>query len=201
LWSIWVEIETLSLRSLILIVPFGLLYLQHREARPKAPAIAAVVMVVGQLITIPISGMATGWGALIRRPDVAAAAIPHSIGVVPGATYRVLSYGDGKYGMYSVVRAGGRLDSEFFPESLYRKSFRDSTAYAKFLDDRKVEYVVVDHRYVKFHTNEQALLDMMATAPSGKGCVGDLRVQRTSQSPTLSAYRIIRDCSGPTPTN
>ena len=201
LWSLWVEVETLALRSLVLVVPLGLLYLQRHRARPNAPIIAAAVMVVGQLVTIPISGMASGWGALNREPDRAASAIPQSISIVHGATYRVLTFGDGKYGMYAVVRAGGRLDSEFFPESLYRRSFRDQTTYAKFLTKRKVEYVLVDHRYRKFHTNEQQLLDAMAAAPGDAGCIGGLRVQRTGESPTLTSYRVIRDCSAPAATN
>jgi hypothetical protein len=200
LWSIWVEVETLALRSLVLLVPFGLLYLQRRGTRPKGPIIAAAVMVIGQLVTIPISGMAAGWGALNRQPDAAASAIPESLPVVHGATYRVLTYGDGKYGMYAVVRAGGRLDSEFFPESIYRRSFRDESVYAKFLTDRKVEYVLVDYRYRKFHTNEQQLLDSMVAAPGAATCVGGLRVERTHQSSTLTAYRVIRDCSAPVAT-
>jgi hypothetical protein len=201
LWSIWVEIETLSLRSLVLIVPFGLLALQRREARPTAPAIAAAVMIVGQFVTIPISGMAAGWGALIRQPDAASSAIPQRIQVDHGATYRVLTFGDNKYGMYAVVRAGGRLDSEFFPESINRRSFRDESVYATFLTKRKIQYVLIDYRYHRFHTNEQELLDAMAASSGSAACVGGLRVERMSQSATLTAYRIIRDCSGSTSTN
>ena len=201
LWSIWVEIETLALRSLVLIVPFGLLILQRRGTRPAAPVVAAAVMLLGQLVTIPISGMAAGWGALNRGPDTATAAIPHAIPVKQGATYRVLTFGDSKYGMYAVVRAGGRLDSEFFPESINRRSFRDTGMYAKFLTERKVEYVVVDYRYHRFHTNEQALLEAMAALSGNARCVDGLRVERTSQSATLTGYRIIRDCSAPTPPN
>jgi hypothetical protein len=201
LWSLWVEIETLALRSLVLVVPLGLLYLQRRETRPNAPIIAAALMVVGQVVTMPISGMTSGWSALNREPDTAASAIPRSVAIEHGATYRVLSFGDGKYGMYAVVRAGGQLDSEFFPESLYRRSFRDQATYAKFLTKRKVEYVLVDYRYRKFHTNEQQLLDAMAATPGDAGCIGGLRVQRIGQTPTLTSYRIIRDCSTPAATS
>ena len=42
---------------------------------------------------------------------------------MPGATYRVLRGGDGKLGMYHVLRAGGRLDSEMFPESMAIRNF------------------------------------------------------------------------------
>lgn len=199
LWSLWVEIETLTLRSFVLVVPFGLLVLQHRPVRPRAPMVAAIVLVAGQIITLPISGMAQGWGALNRRPDHTALAIPRLREFKPGVTYRVLTFGDGKYGQYAVVRAGGLLDSEFFPESLYRRSFRDEVAYAKFLVDRKVQYVVIDYRYRQFHTNEQQLLEAMAAVPSG--CIGGVTVQQTERSPILTLYRISRDCSVPAPRN
>ena len=156
-------------------------------------------MVVGQIVTIPISGMIQGWGALNRRPDATATAIPKLPDFISGATYRVLTFGDGKYGQYAVVRAGGLLDSEFFPESLYRRSFPNQTAYAKFLVDRKVQFVVVDYRYRKFHTNEQQLLDAMAAAPTG--CVAGVTVQEADRSPTLTLYRISRECSPPVPKN
>jgi hypothetical protein len=198
LWSAWVEIETVALRALILLVPFGLLYLQrHQRSRPNAPMIAAGVLVIGQLVTIPISGMGVGWGALNRNPDATARAIPRSAAFVPGATYRVLTYGDGKYGQYAVVRAGGRLDSEFFPESLHRRSFRSVTTYASFLDQRKVDYVVVDRRYRMFHTNEEQLLITMSAPSGGPGCVVDLTVERVEQAENFAIYRINRDCSSP----
>jgi hypothetical protein len=201
IWSLWVEVETVALRALVLIVPLGLLYLQRRGFQPKAPVIAAGVMVLGQLITVPISGMGVGWTALSRRPDATANAIPRSAVFVAGATYRVLTFGDGKYGQYAVVRAGGRLDSEFFPESLHRRSFRDEAAYAKFLNGRQVDYVVVDRRYRKFRTNEEQLLNKMATPVGIAACVGGLRVEQADQTPTFSVYRITRDCSAPAATN
>jgi hypothetical protein len=198
LWSLWVEIETVALRSLVLIVPFGLLYLQRRRrSRPNAPIVAATVMVIGQLITVPISGMGIGWAALTRSPDAVAQAIPRSTAFVKGATYRVLTFGDGKYSQYAVVRAGGQLDSEFFPESLHRRSFRNAAAYARFLDERKVEYVVIDRRYRKFHTNEEQLLVSMSTSVGDAGCVGGLRVKQVDQEPTFAVYQINRGCSLP----
>jgi hypothetical protein len=197
LWSLWIEIETVVLRSLVLVVPIGLVYLQRRDSRVNAPAVAAAVMVLGQIVTIPISGMSTGWGALNRVPDPVAAAIPRSSGFVRGATYRVLTFGDGKYGQYAVVRAGGRLDSEFFPESLYRRSFRDKAAYAKFLTDREVDYVLVDRRYGRFRTNEQQLLDTLVGESNGGACASGLQVRQSSQSSTLDVYRVIRGCSSP----
>jgi hypothetical protein len=201
IWSVWVEVETVALRSFVLIVPLGLLYLQRRGFQPKAPVIAAGVLVVGQIVTVPISGMGVGWNALSRKPDATANAIPRSAAFVAGATYRVLTFGDGKYGQYAVVRAGGQLDSEFFPESLARRSFRDEATYVRFLNARKVDYVVVDHRYRKFRTNEEQLLIRMSTPPSDTACVGGLRIEQADQTPTFAFYRISRDCSAPAATN
>jgi hypothetical protein len=195
LYTLWIEIETVALRSLVLVVPIALVYLQRRGVTNRAPMYAVAAMVVGQIVTIPISGMGVGWGALNRLPDPIAAGFPHSTEFVRGATYRVLTFGDGKYGQYAVVRAGGRLDSEFFPESLYRRSFRDQAAYAQFLNERQVDYVVLDPRYLKFKTNEEQLLDGMVAASSGDRCVGGMHVQRSEQGPTLAVYQITRNCS------
>jgi hypothetical protein len=193
IWSLWVEIETVALRSLVLLVPFGLLYLQRHHRNRRAPMIAACVMGVGQLLTIPISGMMTGWTALSRQPDAIGRSIPHATTFVRGATYRVLTYGDGKYGQYAVVRAGGRLDSEFFPESLFRRNFSGLESYARFLTQRDVDYVVVDRRYKRFRTNEESLLRSMA-ASGGTDCVDGVKVREIEQETNFSVFQVNREC-------
>ena len=197
IWSLWVEVETVALRALVLIVPMGLVYLQRRQWRPDAPMIVAGVMVIGQIVTIPISGMGVGWNALVRVPDRIGTSIPHSAVFVRGATYRVLTFGDGKYGQYAVVRAGGRLDSEFFPEDMHRRSFRDQTAYVAFLMRRQVDYVVVDRRYRKFHTNEEQLLTNLVSESAGSGCPRGVRVAMVDQQPSFSVFRVSRSCGLP----
>ena len=197
IWSLWVEVETVALRSLVLVVPIGLLYLQRREWRANAPAVAAGAMIVGQIVTIPISGMGVGWGALLRSPDTVATAIPHSPVFVRDATYRVLTFGDGKYGQYAVVRAGGRLDSEFFPEDMHRRSFRDQSAYVAFLQRRQVDFVIVDHRYHKFHTNEEELLGGLASESAMTGCPDGLQVSKVDDQPTFEVFRVSRACALP----
>jgi hypothetical protein len=199
LYSLWIEVETLVLRALVLFVPIALVALQRRGARLRSAVVAAVAMVVGQIVTIPISGMGVGWGALTRSPDDTAAAIPHTSVFEPGMTYRVLTFGDAKYGQYAVVRAGGHLDSEFFPESLYRGSFKSEQAYAKFLTDRKVDVVVVDRRYARFRTNEPRLLEQMAAATGADRCVDGVQVRDSDESESLVFYRVIRGCSPPEP--
>jgi hypothetical protein len=194
LYTGWIEFETVALRSLTFLVPMGLLAVQRSGWRRSAPMFLAGVMVLGQLVTIPFSGMAAGWSALNRRPSAGVSALPQSSDFVPGATYRVLTWGDAKYGQYAIVRGGGRLDSEFFPESMYRRSFPDETTYAHFLTRRLVDFVVVDPGYQKFKTNEQQLLNDMAWG--GSPCVGGVSVQPVDTTAAYQIYRVTRSCSG-----
>jgi hypothetical protein len=194
LYTAWIEFETVALRSLVFLVPMLLVSVQRSGWRRRAPMVLAGVMVLLQLLTIPFSGMAAGWSALNRRPSHGVSAFPQSADFVPGATYRVLAFGDAKYGQYSIVRAGGRIDSEFFPESMYRRSFPNEATYARFLTRRQIDYVVVDPRYSKFKTNEQQLLDDMAWG--GSRCVNGVAVQPLDTNAAYQVYRVTRSCPG-----
>jgi hypothetical protein len=78
---------------------------------------------------------------------------------VPGETYRVLRGGDGKLGMYQLLRAGGRLDSEMFPESMAIRSFRDPAVYVALLCDRHVDQVIHYDTYdTARHTDERTMM-------------------------------------------
>ncbi|HEX2383910.1 MAG TPA: hypothetical protein VHI95_14800 [Acidimicrobiales bacterium] len=194
LYTAWIEVETVALRSLVFVVPMALVAMQRSGWRRTAPMFAAGLMVLIQLVTVPFSGMAAGWSALNRRPSHGVSAFPATTDFVPGATYRVLAWGDAKYGQYSIVRAGGRIDSEFFPESMYRRSFADEATYARFLTRRQIDYVVVDPRYEKFKTNEQELLDDMAWG--GSSCVDGVSVRPVETTTAYQLYRVSRDCPG-----
>ena len=63
------------------------------------------------------------------------------VGPLERLTYRILRAGDGKVGMYQVLRAGGRLDSEFFPESIVRRTWPSAAEYCTFLRGRHVDRV------------------------------------------------------------
>jgi hypothetical protein len=192
-YTSWIEFETVALRSLTFLVPMGLIALQRRDVRRSAPMLVVAVLVLGQILTIPFSGMAAGWSALDRQPTRTMTTLTQSSDFVHGATYRVLTFGDAKYGQYSIVRAGGRLDSEFFPESMNRRSFRDERTYAQFLTKRQVDYVVVDPRYRRFKTNEQQLLDTLAA--SGPQCVDGVAVREVEQTTGFRLYAVSRNCS------
>jgi hypothetical protein len=84
-----------------------------------------------------------------------------------GATYRVLrGAGDGKLGLYHVLREGGRLDSEMFPESMAIRDFANVSEYERLLCRRHVDFVIAYASYTASRgTNELAVLrDATSTA-------------------------------------
>jgi hypothetical protein len=195
--SLWIEVETVILRSLIVIVPVGMVLLQRRE-RPRnhrrvAMSVAGL-MVLGQVAITLGAGMRVGWGSMFRDPRPGALALPRSQHFESGKTYRVLSQGDGKYAAYAAVRAGGNLDSEFFPESLYWRSFRDMAAYSKFLHERRVDYVAIYHEYASRRTNEKALLEQLAT-DNPLACQNDLHVTVAEETGAYDLFKVDRRCT------
>ena len=192
IYTVWIELETLALRSLIVLIPVGLILLQKHERRRAAPMWAAGILVLGQVLTIPISGMLVGWGALVRTPDPVLAAFPTTSEFVPGATYRVLTSADAKYGPYAIVRGGARIDSEFFPESMHRGRFKDEHEYAAFLKRRTVDFVFAQHRYKRFKSNELDLLQAMAVPQVG--CIDGVLVRAVDAEPTYDLYEVERGC-------
>ncbi len=107
-----------------------------------------------------------------------------------GAVQRVLSAGDAKYDLYVVVRHGGTLDSELFPEGMYREGFPDTAAYARLLRDRRVGTVVLTPGYAThFPSNEPQLL--RALADSG-ACVEGVHVQPAASNASWTAFDVTR---------
>ena len=105
----------------------------------------------------------------------------------PGRTYRILRVADGKVGMYDLLRAGARLDSELFPESIDRRSWPDTDEYAQFLHKRHVDYVIIFDNYdARYHTNEHELL---AALVSGGGRSGYCATPK-GQGEDYTVYRV-----------
>ena len=110
---------------------------------------------------------------------------------MPGATYRVQAASDAKYTMYEVLRRGGRLDSEFFPESILRRSWPDAASYADVLRRRGVQYVIITPGYDElYHTNEHELLRSMTTAPATTAGGASVSASVVAETPDYSVYRI-----------
>jgi len=170
---------TLLPRCLVLVIPVGLVLL-FRIARgrwrawagPAAFAVtAALLAVTWRPLLLPEAS-----GSLWRKPDGAMLAFLHSPTFEPGATYRVLRVTDFKVSLYQLIKAGGRIDSEFFPESIVRRRWPSPEEYGAFLLRRHVDYVMIWGHYGRvFHTNdEQRLVDLEACAPGAPVCAREL---------------------------
>ena len=150
---------TISLRAFVVYAPFEIILLVRLfPRRTLFVAFAAVLSL--NVVLVPIRHTGYAWHALTRSPDTTLLAFVDSSVFDKGATYRVLRVADGKVGMYQLLQHGARLDSEFFPESIDRRSWPAAPDYRDFLDRRDVDYVLIYRAYdARYHTNEHALLD------------------------------------------
>jgi hypothetical protein len=155
--------DTFGPRIIIVGLPVICLMLQRTGRRALAP-IGIALALIGHLgFEIPLN-VGQQWSALIHKGTDTASldAYLRSPAFVPGATYRVLRGDDAKLGMYDVLRAGGRLDSELFPESMAIRSFHDASSYASLLCDRRVDQVIHYDTYdAARHTNEATMIDAL----------------------------------------
>ena len=164
-------VDTVSLRAIVVAAPFIGLVVQ-RTPLARIPAIILVGLVALNVILVPIRKDRYAWTALTRTADTSLETFIQSSDFHPGATYRILRVRDGKVGMYQLVRAGARLDSEPFPESIDRRSWPSRVEYSEFLRKRKVDYVIIYAAYnARYRTNEHTLLeDSVATTRSISPC-------------------------------
>lgn len=164
--SAWVIIGqfvgTLVVRAFVFIVP--LLLVAFRRLHWSWLPVSGFLFALSLNIALgPVLDTRYAWGALNRKPDTNLMQFIDSPKFEADKTYRVLRAGDGKISMYQIVREGGRLDSEFFPESIDRRSWRDTEAYSKFLRKRRVDFVITYDSYDRtYRTNEHVLLDELS---------------------------------------
>lgn len=176
---------TVTLRAGVVAAPFAVLLLLRRR-HPRWLWGAVVVAALLNPLLIPIRNTDYAWSALSRDPDRQLVPFLASVAFQPGATYRLLRVADGKVGMYQLIQHGGRLDSEFFPESINRRSWPTLQSYRDFLGGRRVDYVLIYRTYdVRYATNEHDLLDQLARA----GCA-----VRTAPSDQFDVYQLVRSC-------
>jgi hypothetical protein len=165
---------TLAVRIFVVAVPLVLAAIQRcgvpwlprrllrRGVEPYALGAVGIAIILNLVFLQPFE-LTWAWAGLARRPDKTLAEFATSGDFTPGLTYRVLRAGDGKVGMYQLLRAGGRLDSEFFPESIERRSFATLAEYSYFLRKRDVDTVIVFSNYdTRWKTNEHQLLEELA---------------------------------------
>ena len=160
-------VTTLLPRCLVLVVPVGLVLLSRLRLRGRGPAAfaftAALLAVTWRPLLLPEASR-----SLWRQPDRAMLIFLHSPSFEPGATYRVLRVPDFKVSLYQLIKAGGRLDSEFFPESIVRRRWPSAGEYGEFLARRQVDYVMMWGHYGRvFHVNEEQRLGELSACPPG----------------------------------
>jgi hypothetical protein len=178
-------VTTLAPRCLVLVIPVGLLL--ALRGRPGGATAAgrpgrrpvwtgpAVFVATGALLAVtwrPLL-LPEASGSLWRKPDRAMLTFLASPAFEPAATYRVLRVTDFKVSLYQLIRAGGRLDSEFFPESIVRRRWPSADEYGAFLRRRHVDYVMIWGGYGRvFHVNEdERLAELAGCAPGAPVCV------------------------------
>jgi hypothetical protein len=183
-------IRTVGVRLTVVAVPIALVVLRRQSTGGLAPTAFVALLLVNPLLAGPDTNYA--WGAPLRTPDPATSAFIRSAAFAPGATYRVLGYSDGKVSMYRLIQHGARLDAELFPESINRRSWNDIADYTQFLQGRDVHHVMVwrsyDHRY---HTNEHALLDVLAAEGADACPPARIRVGRVVQRAAYDVYSVV----------
>lgn len=162
-------LDTVSLRAIVVAAPFIGLAVQ-RTPLARVPALILIGLIALNIVLVPIRKNQYAWTALTRSADTSLVAFTRSPEFRPGATYRILRVADGKVGMYQLVQAGARLDSEPFPESIDRRSWPSARAYAAFLQQRGVEHVIIYTTYDRrYQTNEHDLLRGLAAARTASG--------------------------------
>ncbi len=155
--------STLGPRILIIAIPVGFLLMLRSRWRVLAPLALAVSLFANLALQEPVRAN-LAWRSLRRKPDLASIQeFTRSPQFHRGDVYRILRGSDSKLGLYSVLKAGGRLDSEFFPESAALTSFPSSLRYTQMLCKRGVDAVVDFKTYDDTrHTNEHAVLRQLA---------------------------------------
>lgn len=192
LWEQFVaELGTVGFRILVVVVPIALILLQ-RQKRPIIPVALALTFLAVQVPMYRPFNMNVAWASLVKKPDPTIATFVQSADFVPGATYRVLTGFDGKYGPYSLVRGGARLDSEFFPESLHRASFVNDTIYARFLNHRRVDFVVVAPTYKQAYRSNEP--ERLASLAASGACTSGVDVAVVDTTADYIVYRVQRGC-------
>jgi hypothetical protein len=200
--SAWVIISnffgTLLVRSFVIAGPIIIILFQRIQTRVRKPWLPIALFLFTLALNPALGGLLDtryAWGALNRKPNTDLLQFVNSSKFEPNKTYRIVRAGDGKIGMYQIVRKGGHLDSEFFPESIGRKSWPTTEDYSKFLRTRRVDFVIVYDSYDKtYKTNEHALLDELSATGLAACSVQRVGAAPLAQGDHYDVYTVRRDC-------
>jgi hypothetical protein len=156
-------VETVAPRLLVVVLPIAFVLLR-RVVRPWMPPLMLAICLAFSVGLATQHDTRTAWGDLSRDPERSIMPFIESAAYRPGIEYRMLSTTDRRIGMYQLIQHGARLDSEFFPESIVRRTWPNAAEYCRFLRDRGVDRVIVYHDYDRgLRKNEQKLLSLLSS--------------------------------------
>jgi len=185
-------VDTVGPRLLVVAIPIALV-LFRRVARPwMAPVLFAVSLAGSAGLAAQVETRAA-WGDLSTSPERSIDPFIASAAFRPGLEYRVLTTTDRRMGMYLMIQAGARLDSEFFPESLERRTWPSAAEYCQFLSDRHVDRVLIYHQYdTAFRKNEQKLLTLLSSSDRNACAAQHVMVNHLFTGQRFEVYAITR---------
>jgi hypothetical protein len=185
-------VETVFPRALVVVVPIALVWFR-RVARPwMAPLLFAVFLASSAGLATQLDTK-TAWHDLSKTPEHSIDPFIESAAFRPGLEYRMLSTTDRRMGMYLLIEHGARLDSEFFPESIVRRTWPSAAEYCRFLAGRHVDRVIVYHHFDSgFHANEQKLLTLLSTRDRGACAAQHVTVSYLFKGNRFDVYVINR---------
>jgi hypothetical protein len=186
-------VETVLPRLLVVVIPIFLVAVR-RVARPwMLPLFLAISFAFSAGLVVTQYETRAAWSDLSKSPDRSLMPFIDSAAFEPGLEYRVLSTNDRRMGMYLLIQSGARLDSEFFPESIVRRTWRSVAEYCAFLRDRGVDRVIIDHRYdIAFGKNEQKLLQLPASSDRGACAAQHVTVRLIAKGKGFDVYAVSR---------
>ena len=188
----WLElVRTLEVRAWVILLPLALVALARTRWARIGPAMFVALLAGNLVLADPLSSR-SAWRALFGPRDQLVAGFTRSPDFVPEATYRLLQASGQRVGMYDMLRAGARLDSEFFPESMGWVDFPGIGAYTTLLSRRHVDFVLdctdFDRR---FATNEHALLEAL-TSGARQEDGRSVSTRLVVRTPAYSLYQVLR---------
>jgi hypothetical protein len=185
-------VGTVLVRALVLAPGFAAAW--SKRIHPHVlPALAALVLSLNMALLGPLDS-SFAWEGLTRTPDRTLLRFSATAEFRPAATYRVVRALDGKVGMYQLIRHGAKLDSEFFPESIYFGNFGSTRAYSDFLARRHVDYVLIFTDVKGRHPTDEGVLLRAMAAASDRCTAAAVGVRLVAHHPGWDDYAIDRSC-------
>ena len=185
--------ETVFPRLLVVAIPIFLVVVRRVARAWMLPLFLAISFAFSAGLVVTQYETRAAWHDLGKQPDRSIMPFIQSAAFKPGLEYRILSTSDRRMGMYLLIQHGARLDSEFFPESIVRRTWPSEAEYCTFLRDRGVDRVIVDHRYdASFRKNEQQLLVLLSTRDRTACASGGVAVRYLATSERFDVYAVGR---------